>query len=67
MKKLKIEFYYYTPNVISFTNYTFSFDRLSFLIEKDFETITDLGALSKAYYLNLNNILNLKQFKIEIS
>ena len=66
MKELRVDLYEYNYNVISFTNNIFSFVRLFFLIEKNFKRKTEESALSKRY-LDLNSILNLKQFKIEIS
>ena len=66
MKELRVDLYEYNHNVISFTTNIFSFVRLFFLIEKNFKRETEESALSKIY-LDLDSILNLKQFKIEIS
>jgi hypothetical protein len=65
MKKIKTASNEYYPNLIYF-EFSFYQDEYIFLENRNFKTETIKTALQR-YYLDLTNILNLKQFKIEIS
>ena len=65
MKKLKVDFSDYYPHVIYFAT-NFYWDDNIFLVSRNSET-TESALKMQKYFLNLDNNLNLKYFKIEIS
>ena len=64
MEKLKVDFSDY-PHVIYF-EITYHWGSNDFLISENFETRTKSVFSTQRQYFNLNYILNLKQFKIEV-
>lgn len=68
MKEFKVDFYdiNYFPNIIYFKA-NFSWNQNNFLVTENFVSETRSVSFTQRQYFNLNHILNLKQFKIEIS
>ena len=65
MKELKVDFSDDYPNVIYFAA-PYAWVTNIFQVTENFETRTKSVFSTRKQYFNLNYILNLKQFKIEI-
>ena len=65
MKKLRVDFSGFYPNIIYFAS-SFYWDENIFLVSRDSETTESTLKIQK-YFFNLIDNLDLKEFKIEIS